>query len=125
MFADALVIVHAGIVVFVVGGLPFIWLGAWRRWPAIRNFRFRVVHLGTIVFVALESLLGITCPLTLWEHALRERDVGHGFIAHWVNEFLYYDLPGWVFLCAYLLFALAVAATFLLIPPESGRRNTE
>jgi Protein of Unknown function (DUF2784) len=125
MFADALLIVHAGFVVFVVGGLPFIWLGAWRGWAAVRNFRFRIIHLGAIVFVTIETLLGFTCPLTLWEDALRNRDSGHGFIARWVGELLYYDLPGWVFLLAYLLFALAVAATFLLIPPEPRRRITK
>jgi Protein of Unknown function (DUF2784) len=121
MFADALLIVHAGFVVFVVGGLPFVWLAAWRGWPAARNFRFRVAHLGAIVFVVLETLLGLTCPLTLWEDALRGRDNGPGFIARWVSELLYYDLPAWVFLLAYLLFATATAATFLLIPPNARR----
>jgi hypothetical protein len=38
-------------------------------------------------------------------------------VAHWLHRLMYYDLPEWMFATAYVLFALAVAATFWLAPP--------
>lgn len=116
--ANAVLIIHALFVAFVVGGLAFVWIGAWRKWEAARNFRFRLIHLCAIVFVALESVAGIACPLTVWEDRLRGNSAGQDFIARWLRRLLYYDLPPWVFTVAYLSFAFAVLATLLLIPPR-------
>lgn len=115
---DAVLFVHVLFVLFVVGGLAFIWVGAWCGWPIIRNFLFRVLHLAAILFVCVETLAGVVCPLTVWEDQLRGRPVESGFVARWLHRILYYDFPGWVFLTLYLLFALAVGTTFLLIPPR-------
>lgn len=104
-------------VAFVVGGLAFIWIGAMCGWQVIRSFLFRVLHLAAIVFVCAEALIGVACPLTVWEDQLRGRTAQNGLIAGLLHGVLYYDFPGWVFLTLYLLFALAVAASFVLIPP--------
>ncbi|MDP2783068.1 MAG: DUF2784 domain-containing protein [Sulfurimicrobium sp.] len=119
LLADAVLIVHFLFVLFVVGGLLAIWIGAafGRAW--VRNLRFRVAHLAAILFVVAESLVGIACPLTVWEDALREAETGGAsFMQRWVGRLIYYDLPEWVFTIAYLLFALAVLATFRLIRPR-------
>ena len=117
--ANGILIVHALFVAFVVGGLAFVWLGAWRGWIAARNFRFRVFHLAAIVYVALETLAGIACPLTVWEDALRGGSVeGEDFVARWLHRVLYYDFPTWAFTLGYVLFAMAAILTFLLIPPR-------
>jgi len=118
LLADAILVVHVLFVAFVVGGLGFIWIGAWRRWIAVRNFRFRIAHLAAIVFVAIEAIIGIACPLTVWEDALRGNDSNAGFIARWLRRLLYYDFPPQAFLVAYVGFALVVLATFFLIPPR-------
>ena len=52
---------------------------------------------------------------------MRGRPAETGFIARLLHRILYYDFPGWVFLTLYLLFALAVAASFILIPPVRAR----
>src|SRR3954468_4396627 len=57
--ADVVLTVHFMFVVFVVGALPAIWIGAALRWRWVCNFKFRLAHLGAIGFVALESVLGI------------------------------------------------------------------
>jgi hypothetical protein len=118
LLADAILVVHVLFVAFVVGGLGFIWIGAWRNWSAVRNLRFRIAHLAAIVFVAIEAIVGIACPLTVWEDALRGNGSGGGFIARWLRRLLYYDFPPEVFIVTYVAFALVVLATFLLIPPQ-------
>lgn len=77
-----------------------------------------MVHLGAIVFVAAESLAGLVCPLTLWENAARGLKSREGFIEHWVDRILFYDLPTWVFSAAYVAFAAAVVVTWFTVPPE-------
>jgi len=78
MPADAVLAVHCAIVVFITAGLPLIWIGAALHWSWIRIRWLRALHLGAIGFVALESLAGIACPLTVWEAALRQRQPPKG-----------------------------------------------
>lgn len=116
--ADAVLVVHALFVLFVVGGFALILAGA-RRWGWVRNRAFRVAHLGAIVFVAAEALLGMTCPLTRWEDLLRAAGPGErSFVGRWIARLLYYDFPEWVFGLAYCAFALAVAWAWRAIPPR-------
>jgi hypothetical protein len=121
MLADAIVVVHMSIMLFITAGLPLIYVGVARRWAWVREWRWRALHLGAIAFVAAESLVGIVCPLTLWEDAVRGRQSQEGFIERWVDSILFYDLPTWVFTVAYTIFAVLVAATWFLVPPI--RRN--
>lgn len=118
LIADVVLVVHVLFVAFVVGGLGFIWIGAWRGWRAARSLRFRILHLAAILFVTAETLVGVACPLTVWEDALRGEDSGAGLIARWLRRLLYYDFPPLVFVLAYVGFALVVLATFLLLPPR-------
>ena len=118
LLADVILVLHFAFVLFVTGSLPLVWIGAAAGWRWIRNFRFRALHLAAIVFVAAEALAGVWCPLTLWEDALRGARQEKGFIARWIHGVMFYELPGWVFTAAYLLFALAVAATWWRIPPK-------
>lgn len=122
--ADAVLIVHFLFVLFVVGGLLAIWIGAALGWVWVRNLRFRVLHLAAIFFVAAESLVGMACPLTVWEDFLRNTGLGGtSFMQRWVGRLIFYDLPEWIFTLAYVLFALAVLATFQLIRPRHARRD--
>jgi Protein of Unknown function (DUF2784) len=122
MLADAVLAVHCAIVIFIMAGLPLIWIGAACGWSWVRIRWLRALHLGAIGFVALESVVGMACPLTVWEAALRHRRPPEGLIQQWVERALYYDLPAWVFTLAYLVFAGAVSATWLAFPPRSSRR---
>ena len=115
--ADALLVLHFGIVVFIVGGLVLTWLGAALGWRWVRNPWFRYLHLGAIGFVAAEAILGVACPLTVWEDMLRGGVRAESFVGRWVRRFLYYDAPEWVFTAAYLAWAAATLATLRLVPP--------
>jgi len=124
LLADIILVIHALVVAFNIGGLAAIWVGAALNWRWIRNFWFRAIHLGAIGFVAVGSLVGMACPLTVLEDALRQAGpVQSGFIQRWVGRLLYYDFPASVFTVAYVLFALIVALTFIYIKPDRPARR--
>jgi hypothetical protein len=118
LLADVLVAAHFGIVLFIVGGLVLVWAGAPLGWRWIRNPWFRYLHLGAIGLVALEALLGIACPLTVWEDLLRGGAQPESFVARWVHRLLFYRAPEWLFTALYLLWTLATLATLRLVPPR-------
>ena len=124
--ADLVVTLHAAYVLFVAVGFLLIMLGIVLKWSWIRNLWFRLAHLAAILVVVAEALLGITCPLTIWEKALRARagqsSYRGDFIANLIHELLFYDAPPWVFTVCYSLFGLLVLLTFLLAPPRWRRR---
>ena len=124
MSATIVVIAHLAIVLCIVAGLPLIYVGRARRWRWVRDWRWRMAHLGAIVFVAAESLAGVVCPLTLWENTLRGQHSQEGFIEHWVDRILFYDLPTWAFSVAYVAFAAAVVATWFAVPPQRRPRRS-
>jgi hypothetical protein len=118
--ANTVLVLHALVVLFIVGGLLVIWAGAWLGRSWIRNRVFRLGHLTAIGVVAILAVLDIACPLTVLEDWLRTGHGGaQGFVQRWVSNWLYYDLPGWVFATAYAAFLLVVAVTWLRVPPRS------
>jgi hypothetical protein len=118
LVADALLVLHFLIAAFVVAGLVLVWIGAALGWRWVRNPWFRYGHLGAIAFVAAEALLGIACPLTVWEDLLRGGVRPDSFVARWVHRFLYYRAPEWIFTTAYALWTLATLLTLWLVPPK-------
>jgi hypothetical protein len=123
MQADAVLVVHFAIVIFITAGLPLIYLGAAAGWAWVREWRWRALHLAAILIVAVESVLGLTCPLTVWEDALRGHRTGDGFIERWIGRILFYHLPAWVFVVAYTGFAVLVAITWVVVPPAKGSQR--
>jgi hypothetical protein len=65
--ADAVLVLHALLVVFIVGGLVAIWVGGARKRSWARNRVFRFVHLTAISIVAGLAVLDVPCPLTVLE----------------------------------------------------------
>jgi hypothetical protein len=131
--ADVMVAVHLGYVAFVVFGMLLILLGIARSWRWVRNFWFRTVHFLMIAVVVAESLGGIVCPLTVWEHDLRMADARangdvvseteateppESFVGRWVHRLMFFTAPPWVFTLCYSLFGAAVLATLILAPPR-------
>jgi hypothetical protein len=125
VLADAILVVHFAYVLFVVGGLLLIWLGYAAGWCWVRNWWFRASHLAAIGLVAIEALVGVTCPLTVIEDALRPGQAStQGFLQRWLHALMFFDWPAWVFTCTYVGFAAAVAATLVLLPPAPrGQRG--
>ena len=121
--ADLLLVLHFAIVVFIVGGLILTWIGAWLAWAWVRNPWFRYLHLGAIAFVALEAIIGMTCPLTVLEDLLRGGARAESFVGRWVRHFLFYRAPEWVFTVLYVAWMAATLATLRLVPPRARRRK--
>ena len=120
MLADAVLLVHAGFVVFVAGGLIATWVGIALGKRFAFDPWFRGAHLAAIAFVVAQSLLGYMCPLTIWEDALRGSTTDKGFLQRWIHAWLYWDWPGWVFTTLYTAFGALVAWTWLRFPPRRG-----
>jgi len=122
LLVDLVLLVHALFVGFVVGGFILILVGIILKWAWIRNFWFRCIHLAAIVTVAVKPIMGRYCPLTIWESRLRiaagENAYSGGFIQHWVQTLIYYDLPLRFFSIVYVLFAVIVMITWIKSPPH-------
>ncbi|WDE07194.1 DUF2784 domain-containing protein [Thalassomonas viridans] len=125
--ADAVLLLHSLFVVFVVGALVLTLIGGYCRWLWVRNYVFRLVHLFCIAVVVLQAWFGLICPLTTLEMWLRElagdRQYSGSFIGHWLEYFLYYRAPPWVFILIYSLFAALVIFTWVYLPPQKKLRN--
>ncbi|GHA79342.1 DUF2784 domain-containing protein [Cognatilysobacter bugurensis] len=122
--ADAILVLHVGIVAFVVLGALAIALGA-RRWRWVRDWRWRTAHVLLMGFIALQAWLGALCPLTIWEQALREHAgqaaYGGSFIEHWLSRLIFFEAPAWVFVAAYTAFGALVIAGWFVVPPGRDR----
>ena len=128
ILADAVVIVHAAYVAFVVFGLVAILIGAAMNWRWTRSLAFRITHLAAIALVCVESIVGAICPLTSLENSMRQRAGATrypgDFVAYWAHRMIFYNFPPWIFTIAYISFAILVAITFIAIPPQKPSRTT-
>jgi hypothetical protein len=123
MLANFILLLHVAVVLFNVLGLLAIWLGAWLGWSWVRSRTFRILHLALILFIVAKAVLGITCPLTIWEDTLRGTTAERGFIERWIHSWFFLDAPSWVFTMAYSAFGALVALTWYRIPPARRRRQ--
>ncbi len=127
LLADVIVVCHVTYVTFVVFGLAAILLGIAFRWSWVRNIWFRAIHLITIGIVVGESLVGVKCPLTVWEAQLRkiagQTTYTGDFVAHWAHRLFFFRAAPWVATLIYTLFGLAVLVTFFLAPPRRPRQS--
>lgn len=122
LLADAVLLLHFAVVVFVVGGLVAVLVGNLRGWAWVNTLAFRLAHLAAIGFVVVQAWLGKLCPLTVLEGWLREQGgqqaYAASFIEHWVQRVLYHDAPFWVFTLVYTAFGLLVIGAWFLFPPR-------
>jgi hypothetical protein len=127
LLADAMVVFHAAYVSFVVFGLAAILIGIALGWSWVRNIWFRAIHMLAIGIVVGESLLGVPCPLTVWEAQLRktagQTAYSGDFIGYWAHQLIFFRADPWVFTLIYTLFGLAVLVALFLAPPRRSRRH--
>ena len=124
--ATAVLLFHLAVLLFNIFGLIAIPLGAWRGWRFIRVFWWRALHLAILGLVAIQAVLDQVCFLTAWQGAL-ERAVGEAssdapFVAGFINRFIFWPLPIWVFAVAYVALSLYVLLLWVLVPPRRRRR---
>jgi len=128
--ADVVAVLHAGYVLFVVGGAVAIMLGGVFHWDWVRNLWFRLGHLLAILVVAAEAILGITCPLTDLERVLRVQGglsmYREDFLVYWAHRLLFLDnVPQRVFDVGHVVFGLVVLTLLWVVPPRWPRRTSE
>lgn len=127
LLADIVAVIHLLYVLGAVLPVPLVIIGAFRNWRFVRNLLFRVIHFAMVGFVAIESLLGAACPLTVLENDLRLRAGQAGyegsFVGHWVDRVLYYDFPPAFFTWLYVTFALLVVVLWIVVPPRARTRG--
>ena len=120
--ADVIVAIHVAYVGFVVLAVPAILVGGLTKAKWVRNSWFRNIHLLMIGIVVVEALLGIACPLTVWESDLRiaAGEEGHtrSFVGELLHGVLFYDFEPWVFTVGYCVFGAVVIALYWMYPPN-------
>lgn len=125
LLADAVLLLHAGIVLFIVGLLPLVIAGGLRGWRWVREPWLRRLHLLAIAVVVAQAWFGVLCPLTTLELWLRRRageaTYDGAFIAHWLRELLFFEAPLWVFAALYTLFGALVLAAWVRVRPRASR----
>lgn len=125
LVADAVLLLHVLVVVFIVFGFALIIVGYFLTWSWIRNPWFRLLHLLAICIVVVLSWLNLICPLTSIEMALRTRSgeitYSGSFISHWLEMILYYQAPPWVFVTGYTIFGVIVIASWFFVRPHRFR----
>lgn len=127
VLANATLVLHAALVMFVVLGLPLIVAGSCLKWGWVGNRWFRLSHLGAIGLVVAESWLGIDCPLTTLESWLRDLAgqvvYNDGFIAFWLRRLIFFEAPAWVFTVGYSAFGVLVILSWWFFPPKPTARE--
>ncbi len=123
--ANAVLVLHFAVVIFVVLGLPAVLVGNWRGWSWVNYFWWRVVHLLAIGVVVVQAWLGRYCGLTVLESNLRamagQAGYERSFIEYWVQRLLYYEGPLWAFALVYTVFGALVVWSWLRYPPRPRR----
>jgi hypothetical protein len=129
LLANSVLILHVAYISFVLAGLILIVMGGILHWQWVRNFCFRIVHLAAILFVVMESWLGVACPLTSWEYSLRaaagQLQPEGDFIAYWLQNIFFFDAPAWIFALCYSIFFGLVILSWVLVPPRSRKKLTD
>jgi hypothetical protein len=127
LLADAVLIIHFGVVLFVVGGLVLVMAGNWLHWDWVNHRWLRLAHLAAVAVVAIQAWLGQYCPLTILESWLRIRAGAaayeRSFIEHWLQTLIYYEAPIWVFTAVYTAFAALVLLAWWRFPPRRSSSN--
>ena len=68
-------------------------------------------------FITVETIIGLTCPLTVLENMFRDVDYSSSFISYWMAQILYWNLPSEVFVLLYSLCLGWVLTLWKVCPP--------
>ena len=86
MIADALLFVHFCIAAFITLGFFLIPVGYKLGWNWIKNRNLRFLHLFLMGFITVETIVGLTCPLTVLENMFRDVDYSSSSLEGWRRE---------------------------------------
>ena len=111
LIADIVLFFHFCIVVFITFGFVLIPIGYNFNWIWIKNKKLRLLHFGMMIFVTFETILGLSCPLTVLENNLRGINENQLFLSRWITKVIYWDFPSEFFL---IIYCLSLGWTFLI-----------
>ena len=103
MISDIILVIHFFIVAFIVSGLFLIPVGYSLNWRWVKNLKIRITHLGLMIIITLETLLGLSCPLTIIENSFHEMYESESFVKFWIKKLIYWDFPNYFFVVLYLV----------------------
>ena len=107
--SEIILMIHLVIVVFFIVGFP---IGLCWKQP-----KFRYIHASFLGGITLFMVMGIPCPLTVLEEALRNQSYEGSFLATWLNRILYLEwFDPFHVLIANLLFTALVLSSFWWYP---------
>ena len=133
VLADLVVVIHFGWILFILWGFiltvcSFIFIFVLRtakeRWGVFfERWIFRTVHLGGIVYVAILTVLGKYCPLTILENELRgryntEMTYPGSFVVHYIEKIVYPEVNFLLFVIPTMIIAVFTMLVFLIRPPS-------
>ena len=117
LIANIVLIFHFCVVIFITFGFFLIPIGYKFGWVWVKNLKLRIFHCGMMIFVTLETLLGITCPLTSIENNLRGIYESTSFISYWINQIIYWNFPTQFFIILYCMFLGWTFLMWKIFPP--------
>ena len=123
MIADIVLMFHFCVVIFITFGFFLIPIGCMYKWDWVTNIQLRILHSGMMVFITLETLLGITCPLTTFENSLRGIHESKSFIGYWIKKIIYWDFPTQFFIILYCIFLVWTFLMWKLYPPRNIKKR--
>lgn len=120
MAAIIVLALHLAIIVFNIAGCIVIPIGAWRGWRWVRKFWWRLAHVLSLAVVAAQALLGRACFLTIWQDQLSGNAHVEPLIEGWMNRLVYWPLPMWVFVIAYVAVFVYVIGLWVWVRPRKS-----
>jgi hypothetical protein len=98
-------------------------LGVWQSWPWVLDPWLRHLHLGVVLFIAVEVILAKPCPLMVWENHCRIRAgmplYTTGFFDYWVEKLLRIPFKDWMFESIFFAIGASSILEYFLLGPVS------
>ena len=117
MIAGALLLVHFSLAAFITIGFIIIPIGYQLGWNWIKNRNLRLLHLSLMGVITAETIVGLTCPLTVLENMFIDVNYSSSFMSYWIAQTLYWDLTNQEFVILYLLCLGWVSILWKVCPP--------
>ena len=132
ILADLVVLIHFTWILFVLWGFiltvcssvsVYVLRAAKDRSTAFFDrWIFRAIHLGGIVYVAVLTVLGKYCPLTILENKLRgqydpELTYPGSFVVHYIERMVYPEANFLLFVIPTIIIAIFTILMFIIRPP--------
>ena len=117
LLADFILFVHILVAVFISFGILIIPIGGILNWHWCKNFCLRALHLGLTIIVFGETIVGVSCPLTVAENFFRENTTSQSFIGKLMEDVLYWNLSATMFLYLYGFCSVWLLMLWLFVPP--------